>query len=172
MVRLVSENTDKELAIARALGEVDRALAVLAANILRVVRGAGRPYELGEQAAAFLKALDAHWEAAGCGVSSDVLAEALSHPEPRHLIGKFSDDEVELKYAEHEIVRGALQIVASALLEQRTQETAGRSELNEGVREMARVREARRKSWEQKKAPAKRPAARKANARPTKKPAG
>jgi hypothetical protein len=64
-VKLVSENSDAEIAENDALAAVEWALRDLAANILRVVRGAGKPYDLGRQAVEFANALVAYREAAG-----------------------------------------------------------------------------------------------------------
>jgi hypothetical protein len=50
-------------------------------------------------------------------------------------------------YAERSILRGALQIVASSLLEQRTQEAAGTSEMYRGINEIEDLRAEQRARW-------------------------
>jgi hypothetical protein len=48
--------------------------------------------------------------------------------------------------AEDLIIRGVLQVVASRLVDQKTQEAAGNSEMNMGLREMQEIRDANRKA--------------------------
>jgi len=70
-MRVVSENSETDIARSRALIDVECALRELAANTLRVIRGAGEPDELGEQMIKVLDAMFAHRDAAGhCGSPS------------------------------------------------------------------------------------------------------
>jgi hypothetical protein len=62
----------------RALGGVERAVRELAANIMRVVHGSGRPEMIGAQAQALVFAMDAHRSIAGCAPSAGEIASVLN----------------------------------------------------------------------------------------------
>jgi hypothetical protein len=143
-MRIVSESSEAELAARRAMLLVEDALTQLAANILRVARGAGQPTAIMTQAASLLTAMEAYREAAGY-YPTDRLAGVLRGwgETPAGVV----DDEYLLALAEQQAVRGALQLVASALLSQRVQERAGRDELHDGMFETERIREARRRAF-------------------------
>jgi hypothetical protein len=175
-MRLVSENSDAELARRRALERVEAALHELGANMLRVVRGAGKPYELGAQAAEFSLAMQAHFDIAEMYPSSGELAEMLSIEED-HAGHRMNDHDRQMYLDEATIIRGALQIAASRLLGQRTQEAAGNSDLWKGVLRQVDSRIAVRaeraaaeklaRSVARKKAAAKKKPVKKAKAKPT-----
>jgi hypothetical protein len=174
-MRLVSENSDAELARRRALERVEAALHELGANMLRVIRGAGRPYELGSQASEFSLAMQAHFDAARMYPSSDELAEMLSIS---HDFSSHRMDEIDRQryHDEERIIRGALQIAASRLLRQRTQEAAGSRDLWKGlmsqvdswiaVREERAAAEKLARSVARKRAVAKKKPVKKAKAKP------
>ena len=61
----------------RALGGVEHAVRELAANIMRVVHGSGRPEMIGPQAQALVFAIDAHRSIAGHAPSAEEIATAL-----------------------------------------------------------------------------------------------
>jgi hypothetical protein len=48
-MRIVSENSETDLARQRALDQVDWKIRELTANLLRITRGAGKPYEIMQQ---------------------------------------------------------------------------------------------------------------------------
>ena len=131
-MKLVADNTDADIARNRAEEQARWALVDLAANILRVVRGAGKPYDLPNQAAAFVKSYVDYREKAEGRVTMD-LGMAISLPEVVGAYSKYGRDEGDKIYAERSIVRGALQIAASQLLEQRTQEASGEREMYQGI---------------------------------------
>jgi hypothetical protein len=62
----------------RARGGVERAVCELAANIMRVIDGSGRPEMIGPQAQALVFAMDAHRTIAGNALSGDEIAAVLS----------------------------------------------------------------------------------------------
>jgi hypothetical protein len=62
----------------RSLGGVQRAVRELAANIMRIVEGSGRPEMIGPQAQALVFAIDAHRSIAGYAPSGDDIAAVLS----------------------------------------------------------------------------------------------
>jgi hypothetical protein len=139
-MRIVSENSEADLAHQRAMAPVDWALRDLAANLMRVTRGAGRPHYVGRQAQALVEALSEYRDAIGYFPSPEEIANALAIERSPERIEQMSDEEFDLFRAEHAIVRGSLQIVASRLLDQKTQETAGEDEMYKGLGEIEAIR--------------------------------
>jgi hypothetical protein len=76
-MRLVSENSPEQLARNRGAEQLRDSLIELAANIIRVVRGAGKPVELMRQADEFLNAVVAYREAVGYYPDPTLFANAL-----------------------------------------------------------------------------------------------
>jgi hypothetical protein len=112
--------------------ELNNALIDLAANLIRVVRGAGKSYQVGRDMAAGVRAYERYHQAYGHWPPSWEVSGIL-----RLERAEYDDDR-----ATYTICRGALQIVASALLGQRPQRAAGETEVAEGIRywEAARAR--------------------------------
>jgi hypothetical protein len=140
-ITLVTSSSDAEIRKRHAKDIVEWRARQLAANVLRIVRGAGKPHELAPQAAAYLEASEEHFQAARCYPGPEV-GDMLRDPRPYN--DKLSRDEREIQDAIETIERGVLQIVASRLIGQRTQETAGDSELWKGLIAFERAREAQR----------------------------
>ena len=113
----------------------------LAANSIRVVRGAGEPSYVLKYCREAILAFSEYYETMGHGVpgwdANHVLS--LDSSENKSLLGGAMESE----WAERSIIRGALQIAASRLLAQRPQEAAGRSEMFSGINEIIRMRERR-----------------------------
>jgi hypothetical protein len=114
---------------------VDNALRELTANLLRITHGAGRPYEVFEQALRLLQACKEFREQLGHPPDPEFSQMLNTAPE---------FDAPEGDHARHNIVRGALQITASCLIGQRLQINAGERELNDGILELERLRAERR----------------------------
>lgn len=134
-MRLVSSNSDADLSRKRELAAIATALRALAANILRVIRGAGRAGELPDQAVAFIDACINFKEATGNYPFADDLERMLALDDLTELLEKFGEAQYALYEAEHTIIRGALQVVASNLVGQRTQATTGGSDMVTGIRD-------------------------------------
>lgn len=135
-MKVVSGNSETDIARSRALNDVEWALRNLAANILRVVRGAGKPDEFGEQMIKVVHAMFEYRDVVGHVPQADALRGALDINASDVLLENISDDEAEKLDAKQEIIRGALQIAASRLLGQSTQESTGSNELIAGVKEL------------------------------------
>ncbi len=71
----------------------------------------------------------------------------LSIERDPELVDRMTDDHLERYYAEQSIIRGSLQQAASRLIGQGTQESAGRGEMYDGLREIGAIRERERKKW-------------------------
>jgi hypothetical protein len=152
VIKLVLEQPEEEIAARRAREEVERTerharsmvswrLRDLTANLIRVARGAGRPYEIEEQAAGLLEACEAYRESVGHGVSSDDIAGMLR---VRHYLDpdrEWTGEQHTWNMGEERMVAGALQIAASRLLGQGAQEARGHSEMFDGLQIIERQRE-------------------------------
>ena len=113
-------------------------MKVLASNMLRVVRGAGKAHELPAQMADVLDKIEAYREDVGHYPSDYELSSLISRRHHERTHGDRWADGVD------QMVEGALQIAASTLVHQGTQERAGHSELIRGLSVIERIREANR----------------------------
>lgn len=114
----------------------------MAANLLRIIRGAGRPSELPQQIINLSEAiLKVHKECRAWAIWS-AMEDTLHSGVPSHW------DAPESTRHESTIAKGALQLVASRLVHQRAQEAAGGREIDEGIDELQRARERMRKRWQ------------------------
>lgn len=127
-----------------AMQSVGDRLRELAANILRSVRGAGKPYQIGRQAQALADAMVAYRDAVGHFPSDEELGAALDVEIPEERLDQMSDEQEVIVRARQQIIRGALQVAASRLVDQRPQEAAGMTEIDDGVRDLEKAREERR----------------------------
>lgn len=144
-MRIVSENSAEEIARRRAIEGLGDRLRALTANLLRVTRGAGSAHDIVHQLQDLLTKFAEYQQACTYLPSSFELSDELHTVAfPRHLDG-LPAEAVDQHYAQDMVIRGALQTVASRLVGQRTQETAGETELYAGVRELNEVREAERR---------------------------
>jgi hypothetical protein len=146
-MRVVSENSEAEIARQRAWSEVESHLRELAANFMRVTRGAGKPWEIGRQAQSLINAMQEHWDAVGHYPGSEAISNALSLDLDPDVRARMSAENMVEIYARQKIVRGCLQFAASHLLGQMTQESAGRSEMHDGMRDWDKAIEASNKRW-------------------------
>jgi hypothetical protein len=148
-IRLVSEQSEADIAKKRAEEEIGIELRALAANMLRVIRGAGKPYELVRDMSSCLKAFQAYYDAHSVWPDSYRLQKVLDFDPDEYSRLKPDMDEAameqwHIKTAENEVCRAALQIVASKLIGQRTQEHQGHSDLYSAFRSLDESREKRR----------------------------
>ncbi len=146
-MKVVSSNTETEVACHRAKDEVEWALRDLTANLIRVTRGAGRSHDIRRQMVLVLQAMQAHWDACGMWPSSYELDQMLSIRDDERL-DRLNDRDIEWAFAEFKMVRGALQVAASTLLDQSTQRAAGHTELFDGLRQLERMREENRRAFD------------------------
>jgi hypothetical protein len=121
-MKVVSDNKDFEER--RCRQRVESALRELTGNLLRVARGAGRHEAIYNQALQFVIACKEYHEQVGYYPDNELPAILNTAPD---------FDAPELKHAEHKIVRGALQMTASRLLGQWTQERNGENEFRAGI---------------------------------------
>lgn len=138
--RVISTNSEEDLAVQRARDELNWPLRDLAANMIRVARGAGKPAQLYEQMIDVVRTMKAYLDHRhGEHLEADIreaLEIATSPPD------NYRDDG--WSSAERRIVRGSLQVAASKLVCQAPQEAAGKNEIMEGYYAIERIRDANR----------------------------
>lgn len=151
--------------------ELRDCLQVAAANMLRIIRGAGKPYELIIQFNEVVKSAIKFKDAFGHWPPSNVLGEMLAMHDEVHAMDEkqaagrltktdmdrwYEDGTMDQKYAERSIKAGVLQIIASQFVGQTLQERAGESEMSDGINKAMAARKKSREYWDAKyPAPAK-----------------
>ncbi|MCJ2049656.1 hypothetical protein [Methylobacterium sp. J-070] len=165
-MRVVSERSEAEIRTYETQTEVRFALRRLAANIMRVTRGAGSSAELGKQMVVCLDAMDAYRDAAGHGVPSWDLDQMLNpevaeaegrpwyKPDPEDQARWDEDGTTDRDLVEQDIRRACLQVTASMLLNQNPQKSRGKHDFNEALRHLEAARERSRAYHQAKYAPA------------------
>jgi hypothetical protein len=152
-MRLVSENSDQDFKRRDAERHLKWALRRSAANFLRIIRGAGKAYEVPKQAVELVEALSEYREAWGHFPDEQTYLDHLNiAPETRPRPG---GPEGDFSHAQDHIVRGSLQFAASRLLGQSAQIAAGTTEMFEGIQGRERAIEAMHKAHAERSAPKK-----------------
>jgi hypothetical protein len=165
--------------------EFSWAIRDTAANMLRIIRGAGKPDELLMQ---MKKAIDSaiKFQELHGHLPTDVIIDDLQVEDEMETFlargregttdqatidGWWKDGTFDrmMMMAERTIYRGALQAIASELIGQNTQQRRGENEFHEGLRQWMKIREERIRK-EQEAASASRPTARKRKLRKPNKP--
>ena len=130
-----------------ALNQVGHSLRALAANLVCIVRGTGKPLELGRDVDAFTAALGAFEGATGAHPKAWELAAMLRVDlDPKSSAPGSEEDLVE-QYAQHAIVQASLQLAATRLLRREAEAAAAHGELHKalsGLEETKRKIEKRR----------------------------
>jgi len=145
-LRLVVENDKQAVSEEWARLHLVGPIEDLAANILRVIRGAGRPTEIydlcGELLDAFqdFRAKTGHWP------RGDQIAGILN------IENAMKHEPTERDRAVNRIARGSLQFLASRMLGQRSQQSAGEYEIYDGIRDLEAERERARNAVYSRKA--------------------
>ncbi|WP_324749660.1 hypothetical protein SH591_14165 [Sphingomonas sp. LY54] len=134
-LHLIIANSEADIAAREARCELRAALRSFAANLLRIMRGAGKPAEIAGQCVDLLGALERYRAACGRIADAAEMIDALELPRRRQLRRHLSADMRRIFDGEQKLLRGALQVAASQLLGQSAQEAAGDSEIREGARE-------------------------------------
>lgn len=167
-LRIASETDPPTIARRQAETQYRRAIRSLAANILRVIRGAGRPLTIVEELKAVAKALATYESAFGYPPGAEHqewLAAGLPEVSP-----EYGDFACEWRDGEKQIIAGALQRVASVLAEQPMHEAAGEKQMTAGIYQIERIREEARRERAREARAAKAKAKPVAKRRPSAKP--
>lgn len=138
-MKIVSEQSERELAENQARKLIKGPLRQLSCNIIRVVRGAGKAWEIAGQAVAVLESFEEYRAIVGHYPTDYEIREAISvrTEAPSGLPAR----EIEWSYAMEDIIAGSLQMAASRLAGQPTQERAGESEMFKGLIAIEKIRE-------------------------------
>jgi hypothetical protein len=144
-IRLASSRDDLAVGRDRFEWELQFATEQLAANILRIIAEAGRPWELVDQVVAVRELLATAPEGYTVAQANDAIAEALS--------GTLGDDrDSDHDYAIELIEKGALRKVAAKLLRQQAQVHRRSADLWDGIYELERTRDTAKKRIEAERA--------------------
>lgn len=139
-----------------------------AANMLRIIRGAGKPYELVAQCNEVVKAAIKFKDAFGHWPPPHVLGEMLAMYDEVHAMddkqaaGRFTkedmdrwyeDGTMDRKYAIETIKAGVLQTIASQFVGQTLQQRAGESEMRDGINKVIAAKKKSQEYWDTKHRP-------------------
>lgn len=141
-LNLVSTNSQNDIDRNRTKEVFEHNLRELAANLLRIIRGAGKPYCLLSDMADCLESVAAYYKAHGCVPDSEVISLALdpdrAFEEERPWMKQRSNEDLrrwmvdgtfERMRRERNVRRAALQITASLLLNQASHLTKAKHEM-------------------------------------------
>jgi len=141
-ISLVVENSQADIDGQWAKQKLDRSLIELATNLMRVVRGAGRPDDIIDNCAGVLTAALEYQETTKRYPHSFEVASALRlEHEP---IIDYQSFWAGRQLAIRDMISGSLQVAASTLIGQRLQIDQGKKEMDGAFREMERLREEQR----------------------------
>lgn len=162
-IRLAVANDQSGIDKARAKEAIEWPLRELAANVMRISRGAGKPYEILEDCIKVVQRFQQYREVHGVWPSSSEVQEILNFHDPR--LRDYSLPYDEMAHAIERIARGSLRMAAGRLVSQQLQADHGENEMLDGIREIEEFRiERRAKRAAEMKAARKTP-----NAKPLKK---
>ena len=143
-LEIVSSQSETELAEREARSVTQWAIRELAANLLRVAAGAGRPHSITDQLVDALKSFHAYHDTVGHYPDAQIIADALDYEDGRP---SYSDAYAERAFAERQVVQQSLRVAASKMLAQRTQASTAMHEVYEGINRILREREIERAKW-------------------------
>lgn len=129
---LVSSRTQREVDQDYTSRQTEAAARILAANILRIMRGAGKPHLLMEDISRFVQTAREFFDAHGFWPTQE-LSSYLSYQDRERDYSQFDDAARMRAYAVDDMIAGSLQIAASRLLGQRTHISAGETQLSRGA---------------------------------------
>ncbi len=132
--------TEAEIELQNCEREVDYRLRDLSANLLRLIRGGGKSYEVENQLKHAQNAIERYRATASHGVPPHLIDGALNlRLEAPDGVEENSEDRI-WRDGQERMIRGALQIAASHLLGQNSQGAKGTDELYEGQRIIEELR--------------------------------
>jgi hypothetical protein len=143
-MRLVSDQSDEDIRKRKSRDALEGPLRELAANLLRTIRGAGKPLELFDQMERCVALSREYAEAHGYMPSEGLLHEILDCDKAQRSFHRgnakqadlerwAANGELDLELADRAIRRASLQIAASMLLGQTTLETTAGYDLHKGI---------------------------------------
>lgn len=139
-LQVVAENTPAALVENEAVERLTWALRELTANLLRIVRGAGKPHDIVTHLDAVVETIARYRDIVGRWPLPDQISEALSIERDEEWQQRLMGPRLDRFYAEQQIIRGVLQHVAGRLLGQTTHQSVGENELYDGIRALEEAR--------------------------------
>ncbi len=121
-------------------GMVETSLCRLAANLMRISRGSGTLYEVEAQVMELAELFAQHRSLTSHGVSPHIFEKALSYDPDISIEDKELAD---FQRVRSQIVKGALQLAASELIDNNTTKHRGAEELCEGQMKWEELRNKR-----------------------------
>ncbi|OCC05295.1 hypothetical protein BA190_10350 [Labrys sp. WJW] len=154
-MKLVSENSEKDLARNAASEEVEKTLREFAINFLRVVAGGGRSYEIYgdmvgciEAAQAYQKVhglLPSSWDISNAVDGNRADREWMESWSPKDRERFWTNGEATIIDAKMDIRQASLRIVAAQMARQRTIQCNAENLFDAGLRRLDNIREERRR---------------------------
>ena len=114
-----------------AMEAIEWPLRELTSNVMRISRGAGKPYEILKNCCQVVQRFQEYRETVGFWPSTSELQQILSFRDPRLKDYRLPYDE--MANAVEDVVSGALRMAAGRLLFEKLQADHGNKELIEGV---------------------------------------
>lgn len=153
-MKLVSDQTDDDIRRRAAKAQLIEALSQHAANLLRVVRGAGKPRQIVEDLTFCAHAFDEYRRAHQREAEAEVVASAFDIRDLSHYRGQATAEDrarwleegtLAVEEARQHIILASLQIVASRMLDQRPQMERGEEQLSQALRAFFEAKENRKR---------------------------
>jgi len=146
-MRLVINQDDDEIARRRAERLAMSALRTVAANLMRVTRGSGKPEEIVLQLDRLVTDLRAYREISKEWPSADTFARALDIRSDKLDRARENPDYFDESIAQLKIVRAALGVAAAQLLGQATQISTSNHELYAGATDLRNALDEQNRRW-------------------------
>ncbi|EHM02027.1 hypothetical protein HMPREF9946_01545 [Acetobacteraceae bacterium AT-5844] len=143
-MHLVAENTPEQIRERELLDRLRWALRELAANLMRITRGAGKPYDVVDQIASLITIVADYQKLTGRAVPMEAFSDALVIQRDWDGLAEISDGARERLRATEQVVEGALQVAASRLLGQTTHASRGTNEMFDGMHRIRDLNEKER----------------------------
>lgn len=167
-IRLAVENDRKSVDKSWARHEIEWPLRELAANIMRVSRGAGDPYKVILQCLAVVEGARSYHDKCGDWPEAADVTSALDFHDPQ--LRDYTRTYDERRSSIEDIVEGALRLAAGRIVRQKLQEDHGEKDLKQAIRRLEEHRAEQRAKWEAEAKAARKPPVAKSRTKPIRKP--
>jgi hypothetical protein len=126
MDEVVPDRIAREQAAEEAKARALEALTALAADLLRMIAGAGKGHSIVQRAGEFVAAVEDHHKAAGMGLGVDDIRRHLTAALPDQPEAETRRYALDVRNDDRDVTIACLRIVASRMLGQLTQENSAR----------------------------------------------
>jgi hypothetical protein len=144
-IRLAVENNQKTVDKSWARHEIEWPLRELAANIMRVSRGAGDPIKVMLQCLAVVEGARSYHDKCGDWPDATDVTDALDFHDPR--LRDYTRTYDERRSSIEDIVEGALRLAAGRIVGQKLQEDHGEKDLLAAIRRLEEYRAEQKAKW-------------------------